>query len=1093
MMNSGHGKPDIRERQKEKILILDGAMGTAIMEAALGADDYHGHEGCHDYLSVSRPGIITAIHAAYLDAGCDIIETNTFGAQSLELAKYQLQDRTYEINKKAAEVAVAAAVAHGSIGQPRYVAGSMGPGSRLPSLQQTDFASLENSYFAQALGLLDGGVDLFQVETCQDMLQAKAALRALKRVFRQRRQERPVSVLVTLEKNRMLLGTDMATALATFIPYPLFAFGINCGTGPEDMQDAVRGLAGASPFLLAVMPNAGLPKFSAGKYVYDLEPAAFARQLRSFVSEHGAALVGGCCGTTPRHIRALARQAGGLGPARPEKIPRCGQATSLFSTQEFRVTPGPLIIGEQTNASGSRKFKAALLAEDLDAMLAVAQEQAREGAHLLDLNVAYAGRSEARDMDRITSRLNSQNRLPLMLDSTNLEALEAGLKRCAGRTVINSINLEDGGARAEKILELAADFGAAVVCLAIDEKGMARSRGRKVEVLQRLHDLALARGLDSADLFLDPLTFTLASGDPGLAAAGAETLAALPLLKERMPAAQTLLGVSNISYGLQPAVRKIVNAVFLYHAVQHGLDAAIFHAARILPLNRIDAKEIGLAEDLIFNRRRAGRDPLRTLCDHFQDRKSGAGPETTASSSPEERLRAAVLNGNSAGVGKDLDELSERMPVLDIVNSLLLKNMSEVGELFEKGIMQLPFVLQAAEVIKTALDFLGPRLAKIRHRQLGCMVLATVKGDIHDIGKNLVDIILRSNGYRVVNIGTNQGGAEIAAAVEQFAPDYVGLSALLVKSTLEMTGILRYLDGRDIRIPVICGGAALTPAFVTSALRPMYRGKVFYAADAFAALKIMAGTAVPAAKPVRRAKAPAAAATIRFSRSPLPAPFSGVRKLRWTLEEILPWLDRRVLIQSRWRMKEGVKADQFYAENLGLLHDKKISGFSAVYGYFNCRPQGKNSLRIDTGKKGLVLDFPRRRNVSLADYFRASGDLAPFFIVTCGAAIPLLEKELFAADQYSRYLIMHGFGVQLAESMAAKMHEHIGRELGLGVKMGKRFSPGYPAWPELADQRQLVNLLQAEKIGVSLSEKYQLIPELSVSAMIVCHPQAAYF
>jgi 5-methyltetrahydrofolate--homocysteine methyltransferase len=1085
-------RPDIEKRQREKVLVLDGAMGTAIMDAALGADDYHGHEGCHDFLSLSRPDVIAAIHAAYLDAGCDVIETNTFGAQGLELAKYGLQERTHEINKKAAELAVAAAMDHGSAGQPRYVAGSMGPGSRLPSLQQVDFNALENSYYAQALGLFEGGVDLFQVETCQDMLQTKAALRALNRVFREKRQVRPVSVLVTLEKNRMLLGTDVATALATFAPYPLFAFGINCGTGPEDMLDAVRVLSGASPFPLAVMPNAGLPKFSGGKYVYDLQPGPFARQLSFFVSEYGASLVGGCCGTTPRHLRALAQEVGRLSPAPARKVPRAGQATSLFASQEFRVKPGPLIIGEQTNASGSRKFKAALLADDLEAMLAVAQEQAREGAHLLDLNVAYAGREEGRDMERIASRLNAQTRLPLMLDSTSLEALEAGLKQCAGRAVINSINLEDGGVRAEKILRLAKDFGAAVVCLAIDEQGMARSRDRKVDVLQRLHDLALSRGLAAADLFLDPLTFTLGSGDPGLAAAGAETLAALPLLREKMPAAHTLLGVSNISYGLQPALRKIVNAVFLYHAVQHGLDAAIFHAARILPLNRIAPEEIRLAEDLIFNRRENG-DPLLAICGHFQGRKNSAGPGAEAGSSPEARLRAAVINGNAVGIEKDLAELAEKMPALDIVNDHLLKSMSEVGELFEKGIMQLPFVLQAAEVIKAALDFLEPRLAGIQHRQRGCMVLATVKGDIHDIGKNLVDIILRSNGYRVVNIGTNQGGAEIAAAVEQFAPDHVGLSALLVKSTLEMAEILRFLDGKNIRLPVICGGAALTRAFVASALRPAYRGEVFYAADAFAALKIMSGAAVPAPKPVRKAKKPAAAAVVRPAPPPLPAPFSGPRKLSWDLEEILPWLDRKQLVKLRWRMKEGAKADQFYAETLGLLRGEKISGFSAVYGYFSCRRLGKNRLGLDNGKESLVLDFPRLKKVSLADYFCEKGDLAPFFIVTCGAAISRLEKELFAADQYNRYLLLHGFGVQLAEGMAEKMHQLIRQESGLGVKEGKRFSPGYPAWPDLADQRKLVDLLHAEEIGVGLSGKHQLIPELSVSAMIVRHPQAEYF
>ncbi len=1086
-------KPEISRRQLEKILIMDGAMGTAIMETSLGPDDYHGHVGCHDYLTISRPGIIARIHESYLDCGCDIIETNTFGAQADELARHGLEDMTYEINRKGAELASGIAADRSSPGQPRYVAGSMGPGSRLPSLQQVDFSSLEKSYYAQALGLFDGGVDLFQVETCQDMLQIKAALRALNRVFRAKGQTRPVSVLVTLEKNRMLLGTDPATALATFFPYPLFAFGINCGTGPEDMRDAVRVLAAASPFPLAVMPNAGLPKFSAGRYLYDLEPEPFALQMSGFVSEYGASLVGGCCGTTPSHIAALARVTERQRPRSQKERVYKGMATSLFSMQEFLVKPAPLIIGEQTNATGSRQFRSALLSDDLDAMLAVAQAQAREGAHLLDLNVAYAGRSEARDMARAAARLNSQNRLPLMLDSTDLEALEAGLEQCAGRTVINSINLEDGGARAEKILSLAVDFGAAVVCLAIDEQGMARGREEKAVVLQRLHDLAVSRGLHASDLFLDPLTFTLGSGDPALAGAGAETLAALSLLKERMPEAHTLLGVSNISYGLQPAARKIVNAVFLYHAVQHGLDAAIFHAGRILPLNRIAPAEIGLAEDLIFNRRGAG-DPLLRLCQHFQGRKNGIDLVKEENSRPEQRLRAAVLNGNAAGIEKDLETLAGKMPALDIVNDILLKSMAEVGEWFEKGIMQLPFVLQAAEVIKAALDFLEPRLAKSAKRQRGCMVLATVKGDIHDIGKNLVDIILRSNGYHVVNIGTDQGGAEIAAAVERHGPDHVGLSALLVKSTLEMTGILRHFNEKNISVPVICGGAALTPAFVSTALQPVYQGKVHYAADAFSALKIMRGaTAAPAPGTVRRKKAPAAAVPLEFSQPPLTAPFAGTRTLRWSLEEIIPWLDKRTLVASRWRMKAGAKAEQFFAETIALLQDKKVSGFSAVYGYFACRRKGKNRLLLDAGGEELVMTFPRREQTSLADYFRKDGDLAPLFIVSCGAEISSLEKELFAADQYKRTLLLHGFAVQLAEGLAAKMHQRIRQELGLNDRQGKRFSPGYPAWPDLADQQKLVRLLEAGEIGVGLSETFQLIPELSVSAMVVSHPQAEYF
>lgn len=1091
---AGCSRPDIAKRLREKVLVLDGAMGTAVMAAGLAADDYHGHEGCHDYLVLSRPDVVAAIHAGYLEAGCDIVETDTFGAQGLELAQHGLGERAYEINRAAAELARRVAADFGAGGRPRYVAGSIGPGSRLPSLQQAGFAELEESYYPQAMGLFDGGADLFQVETCQDMLQAKAALRALYRAFRERGASRPVLLMVTLEKNRMLLGTDIATALATFLPFPLFAFGINCGTGPGEMAEAVRVLAGTSPFPLAVMPNAGLPKFRAGKYVYDLEPAPFAASLRAFVREDGAAVVGGCCGTSAAHIRALAAAVGGLSPKPRKKPSPLPMATSLFAAQELRVKPGPLIVGERTNATGSKAFRAALLADDLDAMLAVAQEQEREGAHLLDLNVAYAGRDEARDMGRAAARLNASSRLPLMLDSASIPALEEGLKACAGRAVINSVNLEDGGERARRILALARDFGAAVVCLAIDEQGMARERGRKVEVLERLHALALAGGMRSRDLFLDPLTFTLASGDPGLAVAGQETLAALPLLKKRLPGAHTLLGVSNVSYGLLPPARRVVNAVFLYHAVRGGLDAAIFHAGRLLPLNRIDPSEIRLAEDLIFDRRGPGRDPLRALMEHFQAEKGEAAPVMKGKTTPAQGLRAAVLDGNAAFLVKDLERLAGEMPALGIVNDVLLPAMAEVGRLFEKGIMQLPFVLQAAEVVKAALDLLEPRLPKAGRRLRGSMLLATVKGDVHDIGKNLVDIILRSNGFRVFNLGVNQGGEEIAAAVRRHRPGHIGLSALLVRSTLEMENVLRRLRSENVRVPVICGGAALTPAFVETALKPAYGGKVAYATDAFAAMKIMSGEkAAPTPKPAGKRPGRARASAAVRAAEPIRPPFRGLRLVRWTLDELLPRVDRRVLFKARWRMRPGAKAERFLAETIAMFKERKIDRFVAAYGYFSCRRRGQDRLVLDHGGRKAIIDLPRRGNVSLADYFAAEGDAVPLFMATCGARMAALEKELYASDRYSRYLLAHGLGAQLAEALAAALHQRIRGELGLAAKQGRRFSPGFPAWPALSDQRKIARLLGARRIGVTVKRSGQLVPELSVSGMVVSHPQAAYF
>jgi 5-methyltetrahydrofolate--homocysteine methyltransferase len=619
-------------------------------------------------------------------------------------------------------------------------------------------------------------------------------------------------------------------------------------------------------------------------------------------------------------------------------------------------------------------------------------------------------------------------------------------------------------------------------------------------VLKRLHDLALKHGLRSSDLFLDPLTFTLGSGDPGLFNAGGETLGALKLLKRSLPKAHTLLGVSNISYGLQPAARRIINAVFLFHAVRNGLDAAIFHAGRVLPLNRIDPDEMRLAEDLIFNRRtaplrrgRRGRDPLRAIMEHFQGKSSGDAGKKTAPRTPAQRLRAAVLDGNAAGIAGDLALLAADTPPLEIVNGHLLPAMAEVGKLFEKGYMQLPFVLQAAEVVKAALDILEPRLPKAGRRLRGTMVLATVKGDVHDIGKNLVDIILRSNGYRVINLGTNQGGEEIAAAVAGHHPDHVGLSALLVRSTLEMTGILRHLRGQGIRVPVICGGAALTPAFVETALRAEYQGNVAYAADAFAAMKIMSGeeTAPPrlAGAAAPGARVPAAIAPFR---APEP-PFLGARVVHWRFEELLPLIDRRVLARARWRMSPGAKAGQFFNEALELLSSRGIDRFSAVYGYFPCRRREKNVLLVSHEAQEEHFDLPRRNGISLADYFACDGETLPLFIASCGAGLDELEKELFVSDRYSRYLVLHGLGAELAEALAEALHRRIRSELGLAAKQGLRFSPGFPAWPALADQKKLVRLLGADRIGVSLTSSGQLLPELSVSGLVVCHPQAAYF
>jgi len=1068
---------------QQEVMLWDGAMGTSIQQRNLPGSAWGNHPNCQEYLTLSHPQTIRSIHDEFLDAGARVIETNTFGGNRLTLETHGLGGRTREINCAAATLARESVDERSGSGPPRFVAGSMGPGSLLPSLGHVDFDSLREAYRLQAMGLLEGGVDLIQVETAQDLLQVKAAVAGIRQAAADYGRTVPLILQVTLEGGRMLMGSDILTAMHAMLPLEPAALGINCGSGPEGMAEAVERLSLHCPLPVIVMPNAGMPRIESGVPIFDLSPEDFAATMSRFVCEWGIRLVGGCCGTTPAHIRALDQALAGLAlPLR--NFRHEPEFSSMFHHQPSRVTPPPLIIGERTNANGSRAFRRALLDDDVDAMVEIARQQQDEGAHMLDLSVAYAGRDESRDMVAVTRRLNRELLIPLVFDCTDPGALEAGLKHYAGHALINSINLEDGGSRAAKVIALAKRYGAGLICLAIDEEGMARTREKKLAVCRRLYDLCTSAGISPQSLFFDPLTFTLASGDPGLCEAGIETLETLPLLRRRLPDARTILGVSNISYGLKPSSRKIINAVFLYHAVQKGLDAAIFHAGKVLPLHSIPAEDRQLAEDLIFNRTRGERSPLEAVLEHFSLRKEAPDMRETTLDPLLQRLGAAVVDGRTAGLKTLLTAARQTLPALDIINHHLLPAMQRVGELFSSGRMQLPFVLKSAQVMKSAVDFLAPDLESMRRASRGKLVLATVRGDVHDIGKNLVDIILGNNGFQIVNLGINQSSDDIIAAVRKLRPDALGISGLLVQSTLEMKELLRHMKRAGLELPVICGGAALTRDFVDRELGPVYSGPVHYAADAFDALRILQGKPASSEKrlPQSPAHPPPSTRAVPSGEAVTP-PFRGVRVISLRLDELLGYLDRPTLFRARWKTGEGKDSETELHRILEGLRAAECTEFSAAYGYYNCRVSPAGTT-MDLPGADATLEFSAAPHPPSA-WFHPEGDVAPLLAATTGRQLASLVQQRFSAEDYSGYLYWFGFSAQLAEAMAEAVHQRIVNELGIHRRDSRRFSPGYPAWPSLAQQSILQRLLDFSTLGLELTPAWQLVPEASVTALVV--------
>ena len=1153
----------LRSAMAGRVIIADGAMGTMLQEANPSLADFQGHEGCNEILNVSKPDLVKSVHRKYLEVGVDAIETNTFGANWANLAEYGIEDRIYELAFAGGKLAREVADEFANDKKPRWVLGSLGPGTKLPTLMHTDYLKLKDAYFTASKGLLDGGVDALLIETTQDLLQAKAAINGARKAIDECDRDIVLIAQVTVEATgTMLLGSEIGAALNALEPLNIDLIGLNCATGPAEMSEHLRVLAKNSTIGISVMPNAGLPQLGPNGATYPLGPDELAEYLENFVDSYGLTLVGGCCGTTPAHMEAVVNTIGEHDLV-ARKIAREIGASSLYQFVPFRQDQAYMAIGERANANGSRAFRDALLAEDWQSCIEIARDQIRDGAHMLDLSVDYVGRDGVADMHELASRLATSSTLPIVLDSTEPAVLKAGLEHLGGRSIINSVNYEDGDgptSRFAKIMPLVKEHGAAVVALTIDETGQARTQEWKVSVASRLiEDLTKNWGMLTGDILIDCLTFPIATGQEETRRDGIETLNAISELKKKYPDVQTTLGVSNVSFGLNPAARIVLNSVFLAEAVKMGLDSAIVHPSKITPISRIDAKQLEVALDLVYDRRtfdsdgNCTYDPLAIYLNMFD------GVETTSSKISRaaelaalpliERLERRIIDGEKVGLEADLQEaLASGIKPLVIINEHLLSGMKTVGELFGSGQMQLPFVLQSAEVMKAAVALLEPHMEKSEDAGKGTILLATVKGDVHDIGKNLVDIILSNNGYKTVNIGIKQTVNQIIDSATDSNVDVIGMSGLLVKSTVIMKENLEELTSRGLaeKWPIILGGAALTRSFVEQDLAGSFDGTVRYAKDAFEGLSLMdtlmsikRGDESAVLPPLRERRTP----NTRANRAPnldtnrsdvdadnkLPTPpFYGSRIVKGVaLASYLGALDERALFVGQWGLQGKRGEYEAMVESEGrprlrsLLNDVQSNGWlnaAVVYGYFPCYSEGNDLVILhhegpDKGLERTRFTFPRQsrdRRLCLSDFFRSkeSGqiDTVAFHVVTMGQSVSDATAKLFAANEYREYLELHGLSVQLTEALAEHWHARIREELGFAGEdasdidaildqgyRGSRYSFGYPACPDLEQQLQLCALLEPERIGVELSEEFQLHPEQSTSAIIVHHPEAKYF
>src|SRR3989441_464581 len=1159
---------DFLQAVRERVVIYDGAMGTNIQFRNPSVDDFWGKEGCNELLALSRPVIIKDIHTSFFAVGCDVVETNTFGATRVVLAEYDLQDKVAELNIAAAKIAKEGAQQFSTKDQPRFVAGAIGPTTKLPSLGQIRLDDMVAGYFEQASALIEGGVDVLLIETSQDLLQAKAAVVGGFEAMQKAGKRIPVTVQVTLEATgTMLLGTEIGAALTALEPFDVDIIGLNCATGPIEMNDAVRFLGANSSNHVSVLPNAGLPQNEGGRAVYKLKPEELAQYHKHFVQDYGVRIVGGCCGTTPEHLQAVVNAVGGIEPAKREVKPTAA-ASSAYTSVPLDLDPKPLIVAEELNTTTRvEHFKNLVRGKKYDDILALAKKLVNDGSHMLDLCCAIVGEDEKDYITSILEKVATRVPAPILVDSTEADVVEEALKRIPGKAIINSINLEDGEKRTSKVLPMAKRYGAAVIALTIDEDGMALTADKKVAIAKRIFDLATQKyGIRPVDLIFDALTLPITTGQEDYRMAGVETLKAVKRIKQELPEVKTILGVSNISFGLDVYPRRVLNSVFMHEAVDNGLDMAIVNYTKIYPLYKIPHEEVELARKLIY-RDEADGDPLQKYMQHFAGTKGKAQAATTAhveTLSVDDKLKYAIINGEkSVGEGAQkkslevlLEDALEQYTPLDLINTVLLDGMRTVGELFGARKMQLPSVLDSASVMKQAVAYLEPKMEKKAGSQKATIVIATVKGDVHDIGKNLVDIILTNNGYRVVNLGIKQPADTIIKAAVEHKADAIGLSGLLVKSTLEMKYVIQDLQRQSLEFPVICGGAALTRKYVEDDLRREYSNSVFYADDAFAGLHIMEDLATTDGKRDSRLKegrtvkeyAKAVAVDeetgpVFAERSPVVVdapniptpPFWGVRVRKdFDLRELFQYINETALFKNQWQLKTASQQDylrlgeeKFRPIKNQLEEEIIASGvFDAkvVYGYFPSQSDGNDVVVYDpeenkddqSGSKRELLrfTFPRQREgrkLCISDFFSAKSsgkmDVIGLSLVTMGAKASVETQRLFEGGEYTRYLYMHGLSVETAEALAEYLHKKMRKELGIASEdsphirdlfhqkyRGSRYSFGYPACPNLEDQTKLFALLHPEEnVGVRLTSGFLLEPEQSTSAIVVHHPAAKYF
>ena len=1082
---------------KDRVIVYDGAMGTNIQKHDLSFDDYWGKEGCNELLTLSRPDVIRSIHASFFEVGCDVIETNTFGSSRIVLAEYELEDKTRELNIAAAQLAKEVAAQYSTPRKPRFVAGSIGPTTKLPSLGHISYDAMALAYREQIEALIEGGVDILLLETCQDMLQAKIALAACEDAMRATGKRLPVQMQVTLEATgTMLLGSEIGAALAVVECFQPDIVGLNCATGPREMNDAVRFLCQNATRPVSVLPNAGLPQNVGGHAVYALTPDELAHYHKQFVEEYGVRVVGGCCGTTPEHLLAVVKAVEHATPAATHAVPQ-SVAASAFSAIPLEIDGQPVIVAEEMNTTTrATQFRNMVRDGDYDGILALSKRLAAEGSQMLDLCCAVVGEDEVAYMTGVLDKIATRVPAPVLVDSTEANVIEEALKRIPGKPLINSINLEDGEKRTSQVLPMARRYGAAVVALTIDEDGMALTAQRKLAIAQRIYELATGKyGLRGQDLIFDALTLPISTGQEDYRTAGMETLEAVKLLKQQLPECKTILGVSNISFGLSTYSRRVLNSVFLKEAVDRGLDMAIVNYSKIYPLYKIPEREVELARKLIFRDTSEG-DPLQVFMAYFAalHKDPNAEPEEapTEALTIEDKLKQLIIRGErSLGAGANKQTLEQLLETalevhtpLNLINTVLLDGMKTVGELFGARKMQLPSVLDSASVMKAAVAYLEPKMERVEGSQRGTIVLATVKGDVHDIGKNLVDIILSNNGYKVVNLGIKQPSDVIIQAAHQHKADAIGLSGLLVKSTLEMKYVIQDLQRMESQIPVICGGAALTRKYVEDDLRKEYKGPVYYAEDAFAGLhvigdltaedvvvrtgRIEAGQTVKVFERRNEVAEQAAALAlepISTKRSPIVQdvpeiplpPFYGARvRTDFPLDELFGYINETALFKNQWQLKTASATDytRLVAEKYRpilreMIDEAKRDGWlepKVVYGYYPCNSDG-NDLVVyspesaapgNTKQELLRITFPRQREgrlLSIADFFapKDSGrlDVVGFSVVTIGPHASELTRVLFERGDFTKYLYTHGLSVETAEALAELMHKRMREELGI--------------------------------------------------------------